>query len=234
MKRLIFGLLACLFYAGLYAQSERLDYYQHTKTVRANGSVENQSGNNGQFVKRTKLNGSPRCFDATSRGLDHLNGLLFYIGQNNSREVYEGKSYWGENSTYQFDDVNGYLNVKDAKGNVYVFRRTSAPSGRTRSSYIISGGAEDGFDHVAEWNKLQNGNSYSGSGSSGSSSSGSAGRSKSNSSSRSCSYCNGAKRIRAHVGTGGYGTSNKKNKCSTCGEWYYVTTDHWHACPHCK
>lgn len=238
MKSIFLTLIILLFSTTIYAQSERIDYYQHTKTVRANGSVETQSGNNGQFVKRTKINGNPRCFDATSSGLDHLNGILFYIGNNNSREVYKGSSYWGDETTYQFDDANGYLNVKDRNGNVYVFRRASSPSGRTRSSYIKAGAAQDGYDHVAEWNKLQNGNNY-GNGSSSSSSGSSSGsrsttRSGSSSSSRTCGYCHGGKRVRAHVGTSGYGLSNKKNKCSTCGEWYYVSNDHWHACPYCR
>ena len=236
MTRVILSLIILLFSTGVYAQSERLDYYQHTKTVRADGKVETQTGNKGQFVKRTKINGNPRCFDATSSGLDHLNGLLFYIGNNNSREVYKGSSYWGDETTYQFDDVKGYLNVKDRKGNVYVFRRASFPPGRTRSSYIKAGAAPDGYDHAAEWNRLQNGNPNYGSESSGSSgsSAGSSGTKPSSSSSRTCSYCPGSKRVRAHVGSSGYGVSNKKNKCSTCGEWYYVTNDHWHACPYCK
>lgn len=234
MKRIFLSLIVILLSSTLFAQSERLDYYQHTKTVKPNGKIETQKGNKGQFVKRTKINGNPRCYDATSSGLDHLNGLLFYIGKNNSREVYKGSSYWGDETTYQFDDVKGYLNVKDRKGNVYVFRRTSSPSGRKRSSYIKPGAAPDGYDHVGEWNKLQGGNQNYESGSSGNNSGNSRVKPGSSSSSRSCSYCKGSKRVRAHVGVSGYGVSNKKNKCSICGEWYYTSNDHWHACPYCK
>lgn len=235
MRKLI-TLLALFMAVTMCAQSERLDYYQHIKTVRANGSVETLSGNAGQFVKRTRQYAHARCYDATSRGLDHLNGTLSYTGNNGSREVYKGSSYWGAGTIYQFDDEKGYLNVKDANGNVYVFRRTSAPSGRTRSSYLKKGASVDGWDGVSEWNKIQanNPNNYD-NGSSGSSSGSKVNSKKAGSnSSRTCSHCHGTKRIRAHVGTGGYGVSNKKKKCNTCGEWYDPSCDHWHACPYCK
>lgn len=221
---------------GMYGQSERLDYYQHIKTVRANGSVETLSGNSGQFVKRTKQYTNARCYDATASGLDHLNGSLSYAGKNGSREVYKGSSYWGSGTTYQFDDDKGYLNVKDAKGNVYVFRRTSPPSGRTRSSYIRKGAAADGWDDIAEWNKIQSNtvNDYD-SGSSNSRSGSKRGTKKSSTNStRTCSHCHGAKRVRTHVGSSSYGVSNKKRKCTTCGTWYDPAFDHWHACPYCK
>lgn len=218
------------------AQSERLDYYQHVKTVGSNGNVETLSGNSGQFVKRTKIDGLPRCYDATSTGLDHCNGTLDYTGMNSGREVYVGRSYWGNNTTYQFDDTNGYLNVRDSSGNVFVFRRTSPPAGRIHSSYLSKGANVDGWDVYAEWNKIQQ-NSVSGENySKGSSSTGknqSKGKSSSNST-RECGYCHGRGRVRAHVGVGGYGVSNKKKKCGTCGEWYNPAHDHWHACPHCK
>ncbi len=222
---------------SMYAQSDRLDYYQHIKTVRANGAVETKNGNAGQFINRTTAYANARCFDATSTGLDHLNGTLYFTGYNGSREVYKGTSYWGAGTQYQFDDKNGYLNVKDAKGNVYVFRRATPPAGRTRSSYLKKGANLDGYDAVTEWNNLQNnsGNNNYDTGTTGNSTGGKAKAGKSNShSSSTCSYCHGSKRVKAHVGTGGYGVSAKKIKCGTCGVLYDPSCDHWHACPYCK
>lgn len=218
----------------IQAQSNRLDYYAHVKTVYANGRIVTLSSDKGQFINRTTTDGGARCYDATYNGRDHLNGTLFYVGKNGANEVYKGKSYWGNKSSYQFDDSRGLLNVKDANGNVYVFKRARVPAGKTRSSYLVSGASADGWNAREEWNKLNQGNdNYNQP--SGSETSDRQKRTKhSSSSSRTCGYCHGSKRIRAHVGTGSYGVSNKKQKCSTCGVWYDVSTDHWHACPYCK
>lgn len=217
------------------AQSNRLDYYQHTKTVWANGNVETQSGNNGQFIRRTTMNGGPRCYDATKSGLDHLNGGLSYIGKNNGNEVYKGSSYWGNGTTYQFDDQRGYLNVTDAKGNVYVFKLTSAPAGRTRSSYLKNGASADGWDGIGEWNKIHHPvTNYGETDSKSTSGNQKRTTNTTSTSTRTCGYCNGSKWVRAYVGVGSFGISNKKKKCNTCGEWYSTSSDHWHACPHCK
>ncbi len=233
--RLIISLVAICATIASYAQSERLDYYQHVKTVYSNGRTENLSGSNVQFVKRTRQNGKARCYDATSSGLDHLNGTLFFSGKRGSNEVYQGRSYWGDDATYQFDDNRGYLNVKDKNGNIYVFRCASAPSGRTRSSYINPKGSVDGWDAVAEWNKIHTPvSTYESASGSSSGSNSRATKSSTSRSSGTCSYCHGAKRVRAHVGVGGYGVNNTKKKCQTCGEWYYISNDHWHACPYCK
>ena len=232
MRNLIFICISLWIALTAQAQSERLDYYQHVKTVWSNGNVETQSGEKGQFVVRTKKYAGPRCYDATRSGADHLNGTLSYIGTNNGNEVYKGSSYWGNGSTYQFDDARGYLNVKDANGNIYVFRRSSAPSGRTRSSYLKKGANVDGWNGIDEWNNIHDPVKYDDT----NSNSGEEKRTitKDKNKTRVCSHCKGAKRVRAHVGVGGFGVNNTKKKCNTCGEWYYTSSDHWHACPYCK
>lgn len=217
-----------------FAQTDRLDYYQHIKTVYSNGNVQTQSGQNGQFVRRTHLNGNKRCYDATSSGLNHLNGTLCFSGYQGGNEVYEGPSYWGH-ATYQFDDNRGYLNVKDSRGTVYVFRRSAAPAGKRHSSYLVKGASVDGWDDVAEWNKIHDASrNYDSNGNSSSKSKKSKTTTKRSSSSGGCGYCHGSKRVKAHTGTGSYGVRNKKVKCPTCGEVYDPANDHWHACPHCK
>ena len=223
----IFSIILCLTAFALQAQTY---YYAHTKTVYADGRVVEQNGESGQFVCRTSADGPKRCFDSTSSGRNHLNGNLFYVGNNNGNEVYHGKSYFGENTYYQFNDNRGLLNIKDARGNVYVYKRRNAPAGRTRSSLIISGGAPDGWDARDHW--VDTTLPVDGS-SSDDDTSRKQKTTNSRSSSRDCGYCHGGGRVRAHIGTGSYGVKNRYKKCPTCGVRYDVATDHWHECPHC-
>lgn len=209
-------------------------YYQHTKTVYSNGNSVVQNGQSGQFVCRTNAYGQARCYDCTKNGRDHLNGTLFYIGKRGNTEVYKGKSYFGEGTTYQFDDSRGILNIKDANGNVYVYKKATAPSGRTESSLVASWGTREGYD---PWDYYVDpiDHSYDSSPSNSSASSNKKrGSSKSiKKHSTACPTCHGQGRIRAHVGTGTYGVSSKKKHCNVCGKDYYVSEDHWHVCPTC-
>lgn len=235
MRTILITFITLIAFA-MQGQSNRLDYYQHTKTVYANGNVINQDGQKGQFIRRINANGNKMCYDATSSGLDHLNGALFFAGKNNNREVYKGNCFWGNNCTYQFDDVNGYLNIKDSSGNVYVFRRAQAPSGRKHSSYLKSNASVDGYDAAAEWNRIHYGEGGTGNQTEINRSNNNQKHKQASSShsSRECGYCHGSKRVLAHKGTGSYGVSVKKKKCPTCNEWYDPANDHWHACPYCK
>lgn len=220
-----------IFLLGLVslAAPAQLYYYQHTKTVYAGGRTVVHDGRSGQFVCRTAADGPSRCFDCTSNGRDHLNGTLFYVGKNGSADVYKGKSYYGENSVYQFDDSRGLLNMKDARGNVYVYRRATAPAGRTTSSLIARWATREGWDprdnyvdpisHDTDPAKPVRNNG---------------GKKTPARRSGSCPTCHGAGRVRTHVGTGGYGQNNRKQHCSVCGKDYFVTTDHWHDCPTCR
>lgn len=51
---------------------------------------------------------------------------------------------------------------------------------------------------------------------------------------RDCGYCHGNGRVRAHVGVGSFGVSNRKAFCRQCNIYYDPTSDHWHTCPACK
>lgn len=230
MKR-IGLLLLCI--ASLLSTNAQTYYYALTKIVHSNGCTEVQSGNQGQFVRRDKDSGQYRCYDSTSSGKNHLNGDLYFIANKGDMEVFKGKSYWGTDSQYKFCDARGLLNVVDAKGTTYVFKRANAPSGRTRSSFLVSGAAQDGWDARDHWED-PSGRQYDTPSSNSSGSSTQRSSSPSSSSSRACGACNGAGRVRAHVGTGGYGVNNTKRHCNTCGQDYYVTTDHWHKCPSCN
>lgn len=226
----LFSLLLCL--TALIAQAQ-IEYYAHTKTVYADGRTVNHNGQSGQFICRTSADGPRRCYDCTSNGRNHLNGTLFYTGDNEGNEVYKGKSYFGENSSYQFNNAKGLLNIRDSRGNIYVYRRSQAPAGRFRSSLISSKGEPDGWDPYEHHNPpaIDTGNN-SNSGSNSGSSNRRSGNNRTTSS-RDCPACGGKGRVCAHVGSSGFGVNNTKRHCNTCGADYYVTENHWHDCPSC-
>lgn len=221
-------IVLCL--AAFLTSNAQTYYYALTKIVYANGRTEVQSGNQGQFVHREKNLGQYHCFDSTSTGRNHLNGNLYFIGNKGDMEVFKGKSYWGDESQYKFCDARGLLNVVDASGTTYVFKRTTPPSGRTRSSFLASGASQDGWDVRDNWVDPSGGQDNTPSCHPGSES---RTRRPSSTSSRTCSVCHGNGRVRANVGTGGFGVNNSKRRCGTCGQEYYVTSDHWHTCPSC-
>lgn len=231
MKRIGF-LVLCM--AVFLASNAQTYYYALTKIVYSNGRTEVQSGNQGQFVNREKGLGQYHCYDCTSNGKNHLNGNLYFVANKGDMEVFKGKSYWGSDSQYKFCDARGLLNVVDRNGTTYVFKRATPPSGRTRSSFLVSGAAQDGWDARDHWVDPSGGQYNTTPSKSGKSSTTRRSSSSSATSSRTCSACHGAGRVRTNVGTGGYGVNNSKRHCNTCGKDYYVTSDHWHKCPSCN
>lgn len=225
-----------LAFALSLAANAQTYYYQHTKTVYSNGQVKVESGNKGQFVCRTAVDGPKRCFDSTINGRNHLNGTLFYVGKSGNSDVYKGSSYFGENTVYQFNDSKGLLNIKDSRGNVYVYKRATPPAGKTVSSLISSKGSREGWDarddYVDPINTATGDNNDA-------SDSKKGGKEKTSpvtptKDTGKCPTCKGKGRIRVHIGTGGYGVNNRKIHCNECGKDYFASEDHWHKCPACK
>lgn len=50
---------------------------------------------------------------------------------------------------------------------------------------------------------------------------------------RECSRCHGRGKIQTRFSVSSYGASNKKVKCSHCGEWVFANQTHWDECPSC-
>ena len=218
MNRVVIGLLLCLSLvpstrAG--AQFLKTEYFKWTKTYYVDGSVKETSGESGQFVTRTRQ----ICYDSDSEGCTIKNGTLTLTDDQGSVSKYVGPSYYGSPTSYTFFDDKGVLNIQDNEGNVYVYKKVTAPSGCKTSSLIAS-----------ERNS-------SGSGSGGSvyvppistdmSSGGSSGSTKIR---KTCAVCKGTGRT-VKGSMAGIGKSRKY--CSECGR--EVDSSHYHGmCSGCN
>lgn len=132
MKRWLCFFLFCL--SLVISNAQRVEYYRWTKTYYKNGKIQAQNGNSGQFVTRTKN----VCYDSDKHGYTVGNGSLHLVSQSGNTSKYAGPCYYGEECSYTFFDDKGILNISDFTGNVYVYKRSSSPNGRTTCSLIAS------------------------------------------------------------------------------------------------
>lgn len=123
-----------LFCQCVFAQTLRIEYYKWTKTFHKSGKVETKDGKSGQFITRTRK----VCYDSDREGCTVNNGSLTLVNQQGNTSKYTGPSYYGAPTSYTFYDDKGILNIQDRDGNVYVYKKVTAPSGRKTSSLIAS------------------------------------------------------------------------------------------------
>ena len=192
--------------------AQRNDYYRLIKIRHSNGRMEQVSGNSGQFVCRDDKS----CYDSNIYNGNVGNGIMMLVNREGSISKYIGPSYYGEDTSYTFDDSDGILNIRDAKGNVYVYRRETPPSGRETSSLLKK--PSWGNSRPVTAADLPPSNYDSGSSSSSSSSKRSSSRTKTNND-RMCTKCYGRGYCAMCSGHGRYqpiASRAEKVKCPSC------------------
>lgn len=122
------------------AVSAQTSYYRLSKKVV--DGVTSTSVSGGQFISFT----DNACYESDNKGYSVGNGSLEYKSTENSITTYSGTSYWGS-SLFKFNSDKSTLNVI-ANGNVYVYKRTVAPSGTTTCSLIRKNQSSDSFTPV--------------------------------------------------------------------------------------
>lgn len=106
-------------------------YYQLTKKIVNNTTYTNMAG--GQFIT---FNGN-KCYDSDRNGNSVGNGELTYNeGLSDNLLIYTGSSYFGSTTSYRFTSDKSLLNIYTTNGRIYVYRRTSSPSGVYTCSLI--------------------------------------------------------------------------------------------------
>lgn len=108
--------------------SAQTSYYKLSKKVVDGTTSTSVSG--GQFITFT----NNACYESDKDGYSVGNGSLKYKSAENGITTYTGTSYWGS-SMFKFNSDRSVLNVI-ANGNVYVYKRSAAPSGATTCSLI--------------------------------------------------------------------------------------------------
>lgn len=195
------------------AQLLRVEYYQWTKTYSNDGKLlQTLDGKSGQFVTRTRQ----VCYDSDKDGCTVGNGSLKLKDQQGDISLYVGPSYYGNPTKYTFYNDKGILNIEDKDGKVYVYKKTTAPSGRKTCSLIR-----------AKTNNNNNSGSATGyvppvdvGSSSGSSSSSSSNTHQKTWHDKACRQCAGTGKCRTCAGDGIYINPvdvGGKKRCFICG-----------------
>lgn len=229
MRYFIILTYAILFNAISYSQNT--SYYALIKKVHNHVVSTKVSG--GQFISFI----DNVCYESNKRGIGVGHGTLKLNSYSNSDfKYYNGNSYWGNSAMFKFKSDLSVLNVVLENGDVYVYRRQTPPSSATTCSLIRKKGSSTGSSNNggAVYTPLypnygnNGGNTYSPS------------RGQNNSSTyrqptkRTCSLCNGQRRIVKDTYPSLYGQSDYQVKCNECGGYFMRSTGHTHiTCPQC-
>lgn len=125
---------------GVTATAQNVSYYK-LSSIRHGGNT-NKSVSGGQFI--TFL--SDICYESDNKGMGVGHGSLSRNnGYSNSQyTVYQGSSYWGKSTTFKFNADKSVLNVVLDNGDVYVYKRATAPAGQETCSLIRKPGGGGG------------------------------------------------------------------------------------------
>lgn len=115
-----------------FSSAQDVRYYKLTRKVESGQSSTNVSG--GQFITFT----SDICFESNNHGVGVNHGTLKRNSSysNSEYSTYQGSSYWGKNTTFKFNSDKSVLNVVLENGDVYVYKRATAPTGQETCSLI--------------------------------------------------------------------------------------------------
>lgn len=138
IKHSMLVMLALFSMAISSAQDVR--YYKLTRKEENGKSYTNVSG--GQFITFM----SDICYESNKKGIGVGHGKMTRNGvySNSQYSVYQGSSYWGKDATFKFNADKSVLNVVLENGDVYIYKRTTAPAGQETCSLIRKSGDESG------------------------------------------------------------------------------------------
>lgn len=227
MNRVLITLFISLLSITLSAQTSTY-YYRLSKEKI--GGKENNEVTGGQFITITKH----YCYDSDSAGKNIGNGTL-YLDSNSSQKlnIFVGDCYYG-NARYKFSSDYSILNIEISSSLIYVYKRSSPPSGVETSSLIkkkesSSGGAvmtpyvppSQGYDPppvVIGGNSTQPEKQV-----------------REIKTREPCPRCGGKKRIVYNTYPSMFGLQDHQVRCSECGETHPRSVGHSHIdCPDCK
>lgn len=147
MNKSVLSIVLCLLFG--YASHAQTYYYKLTKTIINGQQNTNVSG--GQFVT---FDGK-KCFESDKYGKNVGNGSLAYDAEYSKvNETYWGSCYYSKNAYFKFNSDRSLLNIDTNSGKIYVYKRTTPPTGVTTCSLIHekkqSGGGGGGGTVIVE------------------------------------------------------------------------------------
>lgn len=235
MNRIIaLFVLSCLWISSIDAQT---CYYKLTKEIRKGTPNTNVSG--GQFITFE----DDKCFESDKYGKSVGNGIMKYDKYYSSQfKTYIGTCYYGTNAFFRFNSDKSLLNIETNAGKIYVYRKSTAPSGvvtcslirkpsnsSESSSYVPNHPAQSTYNGGGYSGEANNGNGYVGGGNVGNNNE----NRKQKPIRHQCSLCNGTGKIVRESSIATFGNDTQVY-CSVCGRSYFRSTGHSHVtCPTC-
>lgn len=225
---IVLMLLAICFCENTFAQTY---YYALTKKIEDGNYYTNTAG--GQFITFDKNN----CFDSDKYGVTVKNGTLtLYENYGGPFKNYIGNSYFG-NVIYRFKTDLSTLNIIVNRNLIYVYKRTTPPSGvttctliKSKSSSSSSSGTTSGYiatpTYNDGWNNTQPSSTYE------STTPTPTPRQKTKVRNK-CPYCTNGERI-PHESVSTFGVDGPRVYCSICNKYFsYGTVHAHHKCNYC-
>lgn len=220
-------------------------YYRYTKSIIKGVTSTDVTG--GQFIT---FDGK-KCFESDKHGNNVGNGVMAYdteVSKQTNLETYWGSCYWSKNAHMKFNADKSVMNIETNAGKIYVYKRTTPPSGVTTCSLIRepepqSGGSSEGGGYVSPSYPVQP--NYPQGGYAGGGTNTNSGNSRSSTyrierdkpqkTRITCSFCKGSGSYVRNDGTVPlYGAADYKIRCNTCGYEHYRSFSHLHlTCPFC-
>ena len=122
------------------ASAQDVRYYKLTRKLEDGKSSTNVSG--GQFITFV----SDMCFESNKNGVGVGHGTMTKnkAYSDSDYTTYQGSSYWGKKADFKFNLDKSVLNVVLDNGDVYVYKRATAPAGQETCSLIRKSGGGGG------------------------------------------------------------------------------------------
>lgn len=229
MIRLLLSAIVLLLSISVNAQKKTY-YYKLTKKSINGATSTNVSG--GQFITFM----SDICYESTKEGIGvgHGNMTLQKVFSDSNFRTYMGGCYYGSESSYKFTSDLSTLNVITQNGDVYLYKKSTPPSGVTTCSLIrrgsISGGTSGGEVVNVPTQPIYNGGVYVPTPTTPPTTTSTPTPTPTR---RSCSHCHGSGTIVRESSTATYGRDSQRY-CNICGRSYWLSSGHSHvSCPIC-
>lgn len=126
------SLVFLLTFIVLSVSAQDVRYYKLSR-IRQNG-IDNKNVSGGQFITFI----GDICYESNKKGIGVNHGTLTKNTHysNSQYSVYQGSSYWGEQTEFKFNADKSVLNVLLNNGDIYVYKQTTPPAGQETCSLI--------------------------------------------------------------------------------------------------
>lgn len=210
--------------------AQNTHYYKLTRKVENNVSSTDVSG--GQFFTFI----GDICYESDKKGKNVGNGTMTRNSAYSTSQykIYQGSCYYGSNASFKFNSDKSVLNIVCDNGNVYVYKRCTAPTGQETCSLVRNSSSGGGNGGIYTGGFIPQPVYPTPTPTPQTIPSSPTTAPTTQSSQIKCSYCHGTGRVAKNTYPPMYGATDYKVRCPECGEEHLKSAGHVHVtCPNC-